>query len=123
MTSLGPALQYLPGTMPVQAGQRCSLVAEHNTVALRYSLRAASYSHLALRDASMPLAQFAMAADGARLRAYGAVLERAVQRRLGAGGCLCSRAGWVQQGGVRLACRTGWGQACMQEARVLMRCL
>jgi hypothetical protein len=86
LTSLGPALQYLPGSMPVQAGKRYSLVAEHNTVALRCSLCAASYSHLVLRDASMPLGQFAMAADGTRLRGYGAALEGAVRRRVEAGG-------------------------------------
>jgi hypothetical protein len=88
LLSLQPALQYLLGSVPVQAGQRYSLTAEHNTVALRYSLRQAGYSHLALRDASMPLGQFAMAGDGGRLQAYGAVLERAVRRRAEAGGLL-----------------------------------
>ena len=66
LKTLGPAVQYLPGELRVEAGQTLPLLATHNTVRLRFDLEAAEYLHLARADASFPPVQFAMLADRKR---------------------------------------------------------
>ncbi len=69
LKTLGPAVQYLPGELRVEAGQTLPLLATHNTVRLRFDLEAAEYLHLARPDASFPPVQFAMLADQKRNQA------------------------------------------------------
>ena len=66
LRTLGPAVQYLPGELRVEAGQVLPLLASHNTVRMRFDLEAAEYLNLARPDASFPPVQFAMLADDAR---------------------------------------------------------
>ena len=66
LKTLGPAVQYLPGEVRVEAGHMLPLLATHNTVRLRFDLEAAEYLHLARPDASFPPLHFAMLADERR---------------------------------------------------------
>ena len=66
LRTLGPAVQYLPGEVRVEAGQTLPLLVTHNTVRLRFDLEAAEYLHLTRPDASFPPVQFAMLADERR---------------------------------------------------------
>ena len=80
MTSLRPALQYLPGELAVEAGRTAALRCSHNTVRLHFMLDEAEYTHLAKPDASFPPHQLAMLADAPRLRYYDAAITRQVRR-------------------------------------------
>ena len=66
LRTLGPAVQYLPGELRVEAGTVLPLLASHNTVRMRFDVEAAEYLNLARTDASFPPVQFAMLADEQR---------------------------------------------------------
>ena len=78
---LQPAVQYLAGELPVDAGQVLPLLASHNTVRMRFDIESADYLHLMKTDASFPHYHFAMLADAGRAAAYERAISRAVQRR------------------------------------------
>lgn len=61
--SLQPALQMLPGCMPVRGGEVVSVRSRHNTVAISFELEEACYQYLLQRDAAFPQQHFEMAAD------------------------------------------------------------
>ena len=65
---LGPAVQYLAGEMPVEAGAVIPLQASHNTVAMRFDIKEADYIHLARPDASFPRQQFSSMRDSVKLQ-------------------------------------------------------
>lgn len=52
--SLQPAVQYLPGELPVEAGRAAPLRCSHNTVRLLFSVDEAEYTHLYKNDAAFP---------------------------------------------------------------------
>ncbi|KAK9815442.1 hypothetical protein WJX72_003717 [[Myrmecia] bisecta] len=81
LTTLRPAVQYLPGTMRVESGNVLPLLASHNTVRMRFDMEQAEYMHLAKPDASFPANHFSMLVDEGRNKAYLAAIERAVNRR------------------------------------------
>ena len=66
LKTLGPALQYLAGELPMDAGAVIPLQASHNTVRLRFDLEEADYLHLVKPDAAFPAAHLSMLADTAR---------------------------------------------------------
>jgi len=95
VSSLQPALQYLPGELAVEAGTVLGLRCSHNTVRMRFDLEREEYVHLYKTDASFPRQHFSMLADGSRAEAYQAAIARQVAKRkaLGAHGTsFCSRA-------------------------------
>ena len=81
MTSLRPALQYLPGELAVEAGTILGLRCSHNTVRMRFDLEREEYVHLYKTDASFPRQQFSMLADVTRAEAYQAAIARQVAKR------------------------------------------
>ena len=81
MTSLQPALQYLPGELAVEAGTVLGLRCSHNTVRMRFDLEREEYVHLYKTDASFPRQQFSMLADVKRAEAYQAAIARQVAKR------------------------------------------
>ena len=81
MTSLQPALQYLPGELAVEAGTILGLRCSHNTVRLRFDMEREEYVHLYKTDASFPRQQFSMLADVTRAEAYQAAIARQVAKR------------------------------------------
>jgi protein arginine N-methyltransferase 7 len=62
-------VQYLAGELRVRAGEVLPLLAQHNTVRLRFDVEAAEYLHLAKPDAAFPAAHFSMLADARRNQA------------------------------------------------------
>ena len=66
LKTLGPAIQYLAGELPVEQGAVIPLLASHNTVHLRFDLEDADYLHLAKPDAAFPLQHFALATDAVK---------------------------------------------------------
>ncbi len=81
VSSLQPALQYLPGELAVEAGTVLALRCSHNTVRMRFDLEREEYVHLYKTDASFPRQQFSMLADGSRAEAYQAAIARQVAKR------------------------------------------
>lgn len=86
LRSLQPALQYIAGELPVDAGQVLPMAASHNTVRLQFDVESADYLHLHKRDASFPQHHFAMLADEGRCQAYERAIKRAVERARAADG-------------------------------------
>ena len=81
VSSLRPALQYMPGTTLVEEGMVIPLLATHNTVRLRFDLEEAEYVAVAASDVSIPHFHFAAAADEARIAAYEGAIARAISKR------------------------------------------
>lgn len=78
---LQPAVQYIAGELPVDAGMVLPLVASHNTVRMRFDVESAEFLNLHKPDAAFPHCHFAMLADEGRCQAYQRAIERAVQKR------------------------------------------
>ena len=70
-------MQYLAGELRVEAGQVLPVLATHNTVRLRFDVKAAEYLHLAKPDAAFPAAHFSMLADARRNEASTALTQLA----------------------------------------------
>lgn len=81
VTTLRPALQYLPGELLVEEGAVLPLRCAHNTVQLRFEMDREEYLHLYKEEPSFPRHQFHMLTDTARAAAYQAALTRAVAKR------------------------------------------
>lgn len=66
LKTLGPAVQYLAGELPVERGSVIPLQASHNTVRMHFDIKEADYIHLAKTDASFPLQTFSSLKDPIR---------------------------------------------------------
>jgi len=80
ITSLRPAIQYLPGEMRVRKGATVPMVARHNTQQLRFEAAdECDFAELSQQDASFPHASaFAQLSDRRRLAGYAGALKNAV---------------------------------------------
>ena len=79
LTSLRPALQYLPGEIRLYKGATVPMLARHNTAQLRFEVVDGDFATLAKQDASFPHASaFSMLSDRRRLAGYAAALKDAL---------------------------------------------
>ena len=81
VTTLHPALQYLPGELAVEEGMVLGLRCSHNTVRMRFDLEREEYVHVYKEDPSFPKYHFSLLADVARGEAYQAAIVRQVAKR------------------------------------------
>ena len=82
VTTLRPAVQFLPGELLVEQDQRLTLRASHNTICINFSIDEAEYISVTSADASVPYNHFSMLADTKRNSSYARAIERAVERAI-----------------------------------------
>ena len=85
VTTLRPAVQYLPGELAADEGMVLPLRCSHNTVQLRFDLEREEYVHLYKQEASFPRHHFTALRDVPRAAAFQAAIQRQIAKRRAGG--------------------------------------
>jgi len=85
VSTLRPAVQYLPGELLVDEGMVLPLRCSHNTVQMRFDLEREEYVHLYKQDTIFPRHHFASLRDEPRAAAFQAAIKRQMTKRMAAG--------------------------------------